>query len=42
MVTKENRIHVLLDEEWIDLVLEALDSGISEEDIKAFLTSHSR
>lgn len=32
---------ILLDEEWVDLVLEALDSGISEKEIKDFLAGQS-
>jgi len=31
----------LLDEEWVDLVLEALDSGISEKEIKDFLAGQA-
>jgi hypothetical protein len=38
MIAKET----LLDEEWVDLVLEALDLGITEKEIQDFLFSQSR
>jgi DNA-binding transcriptional MerR regulator len=31
-----------LDQEWVDLILEALEMGISEEEIKTFLREHSK
>ena len=31
-----------LDQEWVDLILEALEMGISEEEIKTFLREHSQ
>ncbi|MCH1624871.1 anti-repressor SinI family protein [Fredinandcohnia quinoae] len=31
-----NQANTKLDDEWVDLILEALDMGLSVEDIKAF------
>ncbi|MCA1031700.1 anti-repressor SinI family protein [Bacillus timonensis] len=31
----------LLDQEWVDLILAALDMGISENDIKQFLQTQN-
>lgn len=31
-----NKVNAQLDPEWVELILEALDMGISEEEIKSF------
>lgn len=34
---KKNVNNEVLDQEWVDLILAALDSGITEQEIRAFL-----